>query len=288
MSNVDNEGLRTLDEIRARRAQRDGSDPVADQMIQEVVSAYQDSTPVRAELPGGVFSRLNPGELEEIEARLKADVEKLINTINALSRRVAKRFNETAEARQDAAAARDRAERAEQRAESALVAEVRRLERILGEYRRDAMERTKVVDQIRQRFGIEPDEDLYEGLCRKVGDLQTSEAELVSAPLKAQIEELTQANTYRDMEIQALHTELAEQRQALKARETEVSLLEVALGDWRRAGEKIAKAVSGRRLDQVMNVARHMAGTSEMIDATNMIDAINDVRAALHRMKPQD
>lgn len=167
VSNVNNEGLRTLDEIRARRA-----------LVQGAVSAYENSTPARADQPGGLFShRLNPGELEEIEARLRAatdgpwtvyvghtgirntlpytwvgpeveqwdgsrkiapvveradggtmadmrfiahartDVEKLINTINALSRRVAKRFNEAAEARQEAAEARQEAARARERLE---------------------------------------------------------------------------------------------------------------------------------------------------------------------------
>ena len=200
MSNVNNEGLRTLDEIRARRA-----------LVQGAVSAYENSTPARADQPGGLFShRLNPGELEEIEARLRAatdgpwtvyvghtgirntppytwvgpeveqwdgsrkiapvveradggtmadmrfiahartDVEKLINTINALSRRVAKRFNEAAEARQEAAEARQEAAEARQEAAEARQEAARARERLEREVNRLTTElhqtRTKIEE----------------------------------------------------------------------------------------------------------------------------------------------
>lgn len=255
MSNVDNEGFRTLDQARASR-----------------------TTPQY-----GTAQRLNPGELEEIEAAARRgamtapnEALALVNTITDLTRRIARRFNETAEARQEAARARERAEsvertlkaqgpmadlghladavagreRAERQAREA-AEEVAALDRELKHYRsghvcvdgcrpnahvafqgrrqleelkrelaeahariqeyyQDAIKRTRVIDQIRQRFGIGAGADLYDTLCRKVGDLQTSEADLVSAPLKARIAELEQTAT------QALAREQAAEHRAAR------------------------------------------------------------------------
>src|SRR5690606_17158862 len=88
-----------------------------------------DSARLRGELlkEGFIDTTARPslGDLEEIEASARRGsfteplkTLALINTIDALSRRIMKRFNETAQARQDAAAARERAERADQRAEA--------------------------------------------------------------------------------------------------------------------------------------------------------------------------
>lgn len=362
MSNVDNEGLDSIPSL---------GPPSLEQLR---ASRQPSPVPARADQPGGVFSRLNPGELEEIEARVKAatdgpwtilaaptgiqgslpyvwagpaamknwdgsdriapvverstfgsmadmrfiarareDVPKLINTIHSLSRRIAQRFNETAEARQDAAAARERAEQAEavardlnkqiesEREISSIdrdrVVELNRnleqarsghvpgdeadLRRILAkrqteieEYRRDAMERTKAIDKIRQRFGIGAGEDLYEGLCAKIGQYQTSEAQLVSVPLRRQIEELTSQLTQAN---QALE----ESKQTVKSRDTEISLLETSLANWKRAGQEIGSLVFSQ---SVVGALEYEGYPPKMERSWNrLIDVVKEIRRVMGR-----
>lgn len=325
----------------------------------------------------GTGQRLNPGELEEIEAAARGgamlapnETLAMVNTITALTRRIAIRFNQTAEARHavvklsdrineletelkelqrmpdlghlaDAIRRADQAERAlkvweqggwleagavreriaelqanvqaehrevqrlarinrdldqqmvdvaasaqrerelTRRAELELeqtrtqlkdagvqIADLRRiltqrqhrieeLEAQVGEYQRDAIERTKVIDKTRSRFNIAPGEDLFEGLCRKVGDLQTSEAELVSAPLMARAEQAEARIEELERSVQDLFQkrEAAEHRAARAARRLEeaedharqlqalMDGLNVVVNDWMKAGQKIADAV---------------------------------------------
>lgn len=325
----------------------------------------------------GTGQRLNPGELEEIEAAARGgamlapnETLAMVNTITALTRRIAIRFNETAEARHavvklsdrineletelkelrrmpdlghlaDAIRRADQAERAlkvweqggwleagavreriaelqanvqaehrevqrlarinrdldqqmvdvaasaqrerelTRRAELELeqtrtqlkdagvqIADLRRiltqrqhrieeLEAQVGEYQRDAIERTKVIDKTRSRFNIAPGEDLFEGLCRKVGDLQTSEAELVSAPLMARAEQAEARIEELERSVQDLFQkrEAAEHRAARAACRLEeaedharqlqalMDGLNVVVNDWMKAGQKIADAV---------------------------------------------
>lgn len=271
MSNVDNEGLRTLDEVRARR--------------------YQAPARFRT------TRRLHPGELEEIEAAAGAgkitcadDVLALVNTVYALSRRVAARFNETAQARRDAVAARGRAERAEraleargpmadlgeladavagrERAErrvTELEQSVVARDRLLAQATREREEARRELEQARtslkdaraqiadlrgERAG------LYTG--EQVGQLQTSEAELVSAPLKRRVGEL--------------------ERELGSAR-GRADLLQVAVDDWQRAGRAIREAVLSDRTVQALEYESYPPDLERAWAA--LAEAVRGVRAAL-------
>ena len=134
-------------------------------------------TPAQAYAAGRrVVSRVEVGELEEIEAAaergqaLRPDrTLALVETVRALARRTFVRFQEAA----------DQAERAD-RAVAALS---------------DAQARINALNEELEAMRAER-ANLY--TAAQVGDLQASEAELVSAPLKRRIEELTQSVEARD------------------------------------------------------------------------------------------
>lgn len=270
----------------------------------------------------------------------------LINTIHSLSRRLQVRFNETVQARQDAAAARERAESAERqlaargpmadlghladavaRAESAeqevarLISanrdlyqqvtdvsatawrerELTKRERQRAERaerdRREAIERAeREVSQarmiahvhgeagIRERFGIKPDEDLYDGLSRRVGELQTSEAELVSRPLKKQVAEL-EARNQKLVDEMARHnrekdSRIAELEQSVQARNQ-------LLDSSSRAKRKVHELVWAKGVDRAMeDLPPYLGDESDQLSAEQvaggyLVQVIREVREAL-------
>lgn len=262
-----------------------------------------------------VVERANGGTMADMRfiAHARIDMAKLINLASSLSARLVAKSREVAQARQDAAAAREKSEHAIRRAarhtrsyeQNALAAHNRadRAERRLEEYGRDAMERTRVIDKIRQRFGIEPGEDLYEGLSRKVGELQTSEAELVSAPLKARIEEqesriktqevnlkdayaeierLKQSVGARDRLLDSATREREEARQDVKSRETEIRLLETALDDWRRSVQKVAELVYDRATVDALEYESYPPDQEK--SWTKLAEVIKEIRKVTSRL----